>query len=170
MRCATWLAGALVLGACGGQDGDSGAAVVGEQAGPEVVRVTAGTLAGIAPGDMLLVDLTLPRVYDFDPSEGAIDYGKLEIVSPNYARMDMSAWMAARSAEAHRDVSLAGMAPIALGPASLVVLTTEVAEPGSGCYHCIDGAYVCVPASAPSTHATDPPRPPNSQHWWWGTN
>lgn len=75
----------LSFGACAGHVSDEGAE------GPQVI--TASTISGLAEGEKLDVDLSLPESsYVLDGSTGAIDTSKIRLVMPDGNERPATGW------------------------------------------------------------------------------
>ena len=153
--------GLVVLLACSAcaLEEEPGTSIDGSEAtGPQVVHVTASTVAELAPSQQLLVDLTQALVFVFDPSHGALDYGRMDLVCPNGAGMRLDGWMTERSIEIGADITLNGWATLSLGPMSLQSLIVEQGPSDSDCYLCTDGAWMCFPeGSSPASGGASGP-------------
>jgi hypothetical protein len=114
-----------VIGACFGLILAAPACVPGEGADAtseeaahvefDTVTVSADTIAKLAPGELLTVDMSDASIVTrFEPRAGAIDFSRIELICPNGQTMRMDAWLE-HQAQNGFDVETAKKTGFALG-------------------------------------------------------
>lgn len=129
-RAALLLIAAPLLGAAGMTGcSDEAPALVAEDAAIKNVLISARTLASLAPGEQVAVDLGEPARYVFDFRE-PIDFGRVTLVSPEGGELSMSAAMQQWAEQGHDPLISANSRFILVGDASYFteLSPAEVAE------------------------------------------
>jgi hypothetical protein len=65
------------------------ACTVGDMSAPRVVEINAASMAKLAPGQSLDLDLSQPATFVFDGEQGAIDYRRINLLAPGAEPMTM---------------------------------------------------------------------------------
>jgi len=157
----------LPLAAC--QDNGEGAVEMVQDADLRITRVTADDLANLDDGARLSLGTARDTdVLVFDPSQGPLDFGRIELTCPNGQRMGMDVWLLDLQKQRGADLQTLTAGEFSLARTqdnAIDGLEQEAgAEPnlepqydqncpppncvhnvcvGQTCYWCPDGQYVC---------------------------